>query len=334
MKNVFFVMLFWTCTTALFAQVRKPDFLYKKDKTTVEAIIVEIDDYVVKYRKYSSPQGSVVSMKRSEILKIVYSNGETEMISGKVEKAGKAKESSKEEIAKKEAEPEKAAKKEKSESAQKASRVPASGGGGGMKFAVGLRGGLNLNTFSNLMLVTGDRNKSQLQMGFHGGVIMELGGKMFAVQPEILFSQIGAKIVHTATDPTDENGEIGIVGNTVTVPILLKAKFGADNMKFFVNAGPYGSYLMSSSLKAVSGGVTIIDEKTVFTTNEGRIGYGVIGGAGVELGLGAAKLLIEGRYMMGLGDNTKKVAGSTSSDNSFPRSIMASVGILFPLGKK
>ena len=333
MKNVFFVMLFWTCTTALFAQVRKPDFLYKKDKTTVEAIIVEIDDEVVKYRKYSSPQGAVVTMKRSDILKIVYSNGETEMISGKVEKAGKAKEPFQKEMAKKEAEPEKAAKKEKSESAQKASRVPASDGGGGMKFAVGLRGGLNLNTFSNLML--DPEATQQLKIGFHGGVIMELSGKTFAVQPEILFSQLGSKITFPAST-TGEAGSLSSTINTITVPILLKGKFGGGNMKFFVNAGPYGSYAFNASAIGIEGGVTVIDfkDKDLYNGSEGRIGYGVIGGAGVELGLGAAKLLIEGRYMMGLGDNAKKVAGSTSSDNSFPRSIMASVGILFPLGKK
>lgn len=337
MKNIIFVGLFCISSLISFAQVRKPDFLFKKDKTTIEAIIVQIDEDEIKYRKFANPQGPIFGVKRTEIIKIVYSNGETEMINGKSEKMDKpSKTASKPKDApKKDAEKsqDKVAKTEKSESTQKASRVaPSNSDGGGMKFAIGLRGGVNLSSFSNLDADPG--MKIQQLLGYHGGIVMELGGKTFAVQPEILYSQIGAKANYTAdpTDPTDENGTFKVTGNTVTVPILLKAKFGGENLKFFVNAGPYGSYMLDSRLVITSGSTTVLDQKTTFTDNKGRIMYGVMGGAGIEMGLGAAKLLIEGRYMYGLGDNSEKVAGSTTKD-SFPRNIMGSVGILFPLGK-
>jgi hypothetical protein len=265
------------------------------------------------------------------------------MMSGKVDKADKSdKRSATQRVATQSDKANKSDKSEKvdkrsaaqSEKVKKVSKSDQSGGG--LTFSAGVRGGLNLNTFSKLKQDLDPTDKIQQLVGFHGGLVMELGGKMFSVQPEILFSQIGAKIAHTANpaDPTDENGNLKITGNTVTIPILLKVKFGtSDNLKFFVNAGPYASYLLSLRNVLVSGSTTVFDENIKFTDNKGRIGYGVMAGGGVELGLGFGKLLIEGRYALGLGDNTGTTAG-VAKNESFPRSIMGSVGILIPIGGK
>jgi Outer membrane protein beta-barrel domain len=328
MKSLQTTLLFCLLSLATWAQTRKPDLIHKKDKSVIEAIIVEIDDEQIQYRKFSSPTGPVFGIKRNELSKIVYSNGDTEMISGKADKSDKVSK------AKEEDKPAKVSKSEKTEKVKKVSKSDDSGGG--LRFSVGLRGGLNLNTFSKLNADLDPTDKIQQVVGFHGGLVMELGGKIFSVQPEILFSQIGVKMTHTAdpADPTDENGNLKVSGNTVTVPVLLKAKFGgSDNLKFFVNAGPYVSYLLSSRAILVSGSTTVFDETAKFTDNKGRIGYGAMAGGGVELGLGFGKLLIEGRYALGLGDNEGTTAGMAKND-SFPRSIMGSVGILIPIGGK
>jgi hypothetical protein len=331
MKTLHTFCLFCLLTIGAMAQTRKPDLIHKKDKSIIEAIIVEIDDDQVKYKKYNSPNGPAFGVKRNDLLKVVYSNGDVEMMNGKADKPDKVSKSAKADKPDKARKPEKVA----AEPKKKPKKEPKNDSdGSGMTFSVGVRGGLNLNTLSNMKAGLDPGNKVQQLLGFHGGLVMELGGKMFSVQPEILFSQIGAKIAHAAdpTDATDENGSLKITGNTVTVPILLKAKFGtSDKLKFFVNAGPYGAYLLSSRILAVSGGTTVLDQKSEFTDNKGRIMYGVMGGGGVELGLGMAKLQIEARYMLGLGDNSEKIAGQ--SDN-FPRSIMASVGFVFPIGGK
>ncbi len=334
MKALQTTVLFCLLSLGTWAQTRKPDLIHKKDKSVIEAIIVEIDDEQIQYRKFSSPTGPVFGIKRSELSKIIYSNGDVEMMSGKADKSDKASKAAKVDKPEKIEKVSKPDKVEKTEKVSKSKKLDNSGGG--LNFSIGLRGGLNLNTFSKLKSDLDPTDKIQQLVGFHGGVMMELGGKMFSVQPEILFSQIGAKMTHTAdpTDPTDENGSLQITGNTVTVPILLKAKFGtSDNLKFFVNAGPYISYLLSSRALLVSGSTTVFDETAKFTDNKGRIGYGAMAGGGVELGLGFGKLLIEARYALGLGDNEGTTAGMVKND-SFPRSIMGSVGILIPIGGK
>ena len=330
MKSLKATTLLCLLSLATWAQTRKPDLIHKKDKSVIEAIIVEIDDEQVQYRKFSSPTGPIFGIKRSELSKIIYSNGDTEMMSGKSDKpdkVGKTKE-------KTEDKPAKISKSEKTEKVKKATK--SDNAGSGLNFSIGLRGGLNLNTVSNQLKGLDPSSKAQQLLGFHGGLVMEFGGKMFSVQPEVLFSQIGAKVTVSPdpTDPDDAGGAIKATGNTVTVPLLLKAKFGnADNLKFFVNAGPYISYLLSSRAVVMSGSTVIFDETAKFTDNKGRIGYGAMAGGGVELGLGFGKLLLEGRYALGLGDNAGSTAG-VANNESFPRAIMVSVGILIPIGGK
>lgn len=329
MKSLQTILLFCLLSLATWAQTRKPDLIHKKDQSVIEAIIVEIDDEQVQYRKFNSSTGPVFGIKRSELSKIVYSNGDVEIMSGKADKPAKISKTNE-----KADKSDKVTKNQKTEKAPKASKTNSAGGG--LNFNIGVRGGLNLNTYSKLKTDLDPTDKIQQLVGFHGGLVMELGGKMFSVQPELLFSQIGAKITHTAnpTDPSDENGNLKLTGNTVTVPVLLKVKLGtSDNLKFFVNAGPYISYLLSSRALLVSGSTTVFDETAKFTDNKGRIGYGAMAGGGVELGLGFGKLLIEGRYALGLGDNAGTTAGVANND-SFPRSIMGSVGILIPIGGK
>ncbi len=202
-------------------------------------------------------------------------------------------------------------------------KASSSGESGGFKFSVGVRGGANYSTISD---VAGINPKSII--GYHGGLIFNLGTETFSVQPEVLYSQVGFK---------SETNNLGVSAsgtttfNTITVPLLLKVGFGPENLKVFVNAGGYGSYALNANAK-IKIGANTINEKIDFANNEGgRIEYGAVGGLGVSFGLGAAKLLIEGRYFYGLGNNSKSIPGV---DKSYFRNIQGSVGLLFPLGGK
>jgi hypothetical protein len=200
---------------------------------------------------------------------------------------------------------------------------PSSTGDGAM-FRVGVRGGVN---YSTLAFPNNTSISPESILGYHGGLIINIGGERFSVQPEVLYSQIGAKSKTTVLNQTVDSE---LKTNTVTVPILLKLALGSDNFKFFVNAGGYGSYTLSGNTKLTSNGNTL-NQKLEFTTNDGRIEYGAVGGAGISLGLGAAKLLVEGRYYYGLGNNGQDIPAASQA---FVRNIQGSVGILIPLGGK
>jgi hypothetical protein len=200
----------------------------------------------------------------------------------------------------------------------------ASGDEGGFKFKVGLRGGVNYSTFSVPSLeMTTKRNSI---IGYHGGIILSLGGKSFSVQPEILYSQIGY-------EETSTLAQVNLKGqrhlNTLTVPILFKFSAGGDIFKFFVNAGGYGSYVLNGTSTIISPSSN--ETKSIeFKGNKDKIEYGAVGGAGISFGLGRAELLIEGRYFYGLGNNRD----IDKDVNSFVRNIQGSIGILIPLGGK
>jgi|GEM_PF-1915527 len=191
------------------------------------------------------------------------------------------------------------------------------------KFKVGFRGGVNLTNIGKAGDFVTDGVESLPT--FHAGVVFNIGGKLFSVQPEILFSQLGINAKAASGSLT---ASVEAVVNTVQVPVLLKLSFGGDKFRFFINGGGYGSYELGGTQKITINGSTTT-QKIEYGADETPIEYGAVGGAGIQLGLGRAKLLLEGRYNYGLGSNAKKVAGTTES---YSRVIMGSVGLLIPIG--
>ncbi len=64
---------------------RKNDLIIKRDSSRVEALILEIDEQVVKYKKYSDQEGPTFSLNKKEIASIVYGNGEVELFAAEPE---------------------------------------------------------------------------------------------------------------------------------------------------------------------------------------------------------------------------------------------------------
>lgn len=185
------------------------------------------------------------------------------------------------------------------------------------KFHIGLKGGVNLGTAaeSGKFITEG----ADYQMGYHGGVVLNFGGKGVSFQPEILFSQLGYKASSSAAS-------VSATINTVTVPLLLKFSLGGDTFRFFITAGGYGSYYLSGKTSATFAGQTQTQDIT-FESGDPRIEYGAAGGAGLQFGR-STKFFVEGRYNYGLGDNGTK---STTAPQTYSRTIMASAGVLIPL---
>lgn len=195
----------------------------------------------------------------------------------------------------------------------------------GLKFKIGLRGGANYTSVTSDQLNANGANTDPI-LGYHGGVIMSLGGNTFSVQPEILYSQLGFKLT-AAQGVASLSGESKV--NTLTVPVLMKVSLGSEKLKFFVNGGGYGSYALNGKAKTIFRESTTISD-IEYEKGDARIEYGAVGGAGVALELGKAQLLIEGRYYYGLGDN----GDAAQKDKLFYRNIQGSIGILIPLGGK
>ncbi|RDB05156.1 porin family protein [Runella aurantiaca] len=220
----------------------------------------------------------------------------------------------------------------KPQTAQKSAPAPAPKAAapaeeGGFKFKVGLRGGANYCNFSVPSSQTSSGVTLEPIIGYHGGLILSFGGKVFSVQPEILYSQVGAKLTTTQGGIT-LSGESKI--NTVTVPVLLRFALGGESFKFFINGGGYGSYALNGKAKATLNQQTT-ESDIKFDKEDSRIEYGAVGGAGISLGLGKAQLLIEGRYYYGLGNDDGDL---DANEKSFVRNIQGSIGILIPIGGK
>ncbi|GAB4035403.1 porin family protein [Spirosoma gilvum] len=184
-------------------------------------------------------------------------------------------------------------------------------------FHMGLRFGGNFSTIGGAdPTAVGQGVQLARVMGFHGGVVFNIGGPTFSVQPEILYSQYGVRF-------TLGSDYLQLKYNLVEVPVLLKVAFGQPNLRFFVNAGPVGSYVSSGTISVQEGGQR--DSQAIDMTGEGRFFYGLAGGAGVSLQAGPGKLLLEGRYSYLMADHED---GSTTK----PQNAMLSIGYLFPLG--
>ena len=73
MKNLVFVVLLLLGPLAL-AQ-KTPDKIQKKDKSVIDAIVLEISKNEIQYKKFSSPNGATFTVPTSDVASIVYASG-------------------------------------------------------------------------------------------------------------------------------------------------------------------------------------------------------------------------------------------------------------------
>lgn len=181
---------------------------------------------------------------------------------------------------------------------------------------IGFRVGANSSTFGGVDVSDlGEGVKVARVMGFHGGVVFNIGGPRFSVQPEVLYTQYGVRLAFG-------DDYLQLKYNLVEIPVLLKASFGQPKLRVFVNAGPVITYTASGTISVREGGQS--DSQSLPMSNEGRLAYGASGGAGVAISAGPGRVQLEGRYtylMSGNGDDQTK-----------PQNAMLSIGYLLPLG--
>lgn len=104
------------------------------------------------------------------------------------------------------------------------------------KFQLGLKGGINVASFTGVPIQ--NVSKSAYVSFNGGGFINFLIGNNFSIQPEVLFSTQGTKIDSGGTKTTYKVSYLA-------VPVMAKFEF---NSGFFVEAGPQFSFKLSEDV--------------------------------------------------------------------------------------
>lgn len=177
---------------------------------------------------------------------------------------------------------------------------------------IGVRGGVTYAFF------TEQQPLLKPGVGFVGGLTFNSGGGTLSFQPEINYARYNVK-----ADALGYNVKAAF--DVIEVPLLLKIASGSYlGNRFFVNVGPYGSYLASASING---------QKRSLQDEKGRFGFGAALGVGAALKAGPGHVTVEARSLYRLGDT----ANGFNTDNEFGVSgkviqSQLTLGYSFPLG--
>ncbi|QHW01000.1 porin family protein [Spirosoma endbachense] len=184
---------------------------------------------------------------------------------------------------------------------------------------IGLRLGINSTTISGVdIAAVGTGGHFDRVTGFHAGAILTIGGPIFSVQPELLFSQYGVRMTFGAD-------YLQLKYNLIEVPVLAKATFGQSNLRFFINAGPVATYTMGGTISLLDDGQA--GSQTIDMTNEGRLSFGASGGSGVAVKIGPGAVQLEARY-------TYLFSSNENGAKLKPQNLMVSASYMIPLGRR
>lgn len=100
-------------------------------------------------------------------------------------------------------------------------------------FGFGPKAGVNLSNYQ------GGNIQTEAKAGYHFGGMLNFGfGNVFSIQPEVLFSTLGAKVESSGSE---EDFKI----NYLTVPVMLKFRTRSG---FYLEAGPQAGFRLSESV--------------------------------------------------------------------------------------
>jgi hypothetical protein len=182
---------------------------------------------------------------------------------------------------------------------------------------VGIKGGYSLSKFSLTSTEPPPFEFVNLPSPV-GGIFFSFKLGPLAIQPEVLYVRMGAKV------EVDEDS-LEYRFDYIQVPVLLKLNvIPLGPVSPFICVGGYGSYLLKAKGVMTVGGADPEVEDLSDTFQ--KYDYGVVGGAGLRFKLPGISLSIEGRYNYGLMNVLKDPVEGESVKN---RSMMALVGIGF-----
>jgi len=154
----------------------------------------------------------------------------------------------------------------------------------------GIKGGMNISN-----LITGDQvTDRHVRIGFNAGVYGQLFvNEGFAIQPELLYSTKGNKVV-TTYGIIDQETKFNM--SYLDMPVLAVFKLGNA---VEIHAGPYWSYLLGANID--TDGDLGDDFRELDRSNFDNWDYGLVGGIGFNLGA----VQLGARYNYGLNEIAK-----------------------------
>ena len=178
----------------------------------------------------------------------------------------------------------------------------------------GVRAGLNVADVSNTFEDVDDFGvDAQPRLGFVGGVFAEVPlSPSFAVRPEVLYSQKGAR-----AEFNDSDGDLTLKIDYLEIPVL--ARFGvpvSPTLGLGLLVGPAVAFKLNESID----GFDDRDEDVV-----DAVDYGVVAGAEV----GSGQFFVDLRYTFGLAS----VAAELDESEDTPRNGVFSVSGTFKFGR-
>ena len=208
-----------------------------------------------------------------------------------------------------------------------AALVPA--GAGAQEITVGGKGGLNI---SNLSVDSPD----DPDFGFDsqtdflvGGFVQFSLGQSFAVQPEVLYSQRGAK-------SRNDDPAIKLNLNYIEIPLLLMARLTSREapMYPFLYAGPQVSFETRCQVTGEQDGVSLGVDCDAPELDGGletaKTDFGLVFGGGLEVLYSRLTIQLDARYRLGLTNLNAAEDASEVSVKSRGWSFMLGVGV--PIG--
>ncbi len=187
----------------------------------------------------------------------------------------------------------------------------------GLSPKFGIKGGLNLTS-----LYVDNVSSEHMKAGFDAGFYAKLPvTKGFSIQPELLYSQKGAK--DTYSNFVQGSGEYRFNLGYMELPVLAVVNLAPN---FNLHVGGYAAYLVSANVKDVNNDGTIEGATELNTDNFNRWDFGLIGGLGFDIG----NCTIGARYNYGLSEIGK--SGNLSGDltkNSKNAGVSVYLGFAF-----
>ncbi|MCT4171393.1 PorT family protein [Elizabethkingia anophelis] len=161
----------------------------------------------------------------------------------------------------------------------------------------GIKAGGNLSDLTNL-----DREKSKI--GFYAGVFMNAPiSSEFSIQPEVVYSQQGAKFKDFG-NVTDLKKNLGYIN----VPVMVQYNATPD---FYLEAGPEFGFLVDAQDKGKVNGVSY---KSSGTDGYNTFNFGMGLGAGYRF---TSNISINARYTAGFTNIVKNNGGDSVKNNNF-----------------
>lgn len=177
------------------------------------------------------------------------------------------------------------------------------------KFNVGIEGGMGISNTRGIL---------ESGIGYTGGLFCQYDlSKIFSAHVGFGYEQKGANDDIKVTDSTGNPlYQVSIKQNYdfLTMPVLVHADFGSK-LNYFVNAGPYFSFLLKQSLQVDDPNNNSTSE-TDNTSNYNRFETGFSLGVGLSFSIiEKLSLSFEMRNNLGL-TNLSKIEGATAKTNS------------------